>query len=71
MIACQIAYHLFGTPTRFARIRALDYIENAQFFSDDKISVNVFINPESLLTDYFHASVLFPSALEVMDFAGG
>lgn len=71
MIACQIAYHLFGTPTRIARIRALDYIENAQFFSDDKISVNVFINPESLLTDYFHASVLFPSALEVMDFAGG
>ena len=71
MIACQVAYHMFGTPTRIARIRELDYSANQHLFSNDKISVNVFINPENLLTDYLHSAILFPSALEVMDFAEG
>lgn len=71
MIACQIAYNLFKTPTRIARIRELDYSENPELFGDNKISVNVLINPENLLTEYIHSSVLYPSALEVMEFAEG
>ena len=71
MIACQVAYNLFKTPTRIARIRELNYSENPELFTDDKISVNVLINPENLLTEYIHSAVLYPSALEVMDFAAG
>ncbi len=29
MIACQIAYSLFNTPNRIARIRAADYLRDA------------------------------------------
>ena len=71
MIACQVAYHLFNTPTRIARIRRQDYTNLPELFIDDRISVKVFINPESLVTEYIHAAVLFPSALEVMDFTNG
>lgn len=71
LIACQICYHLFNIPTRIARIRELDYFSEKELFCDEKMAVNVMINPEVLLTEYIHSAILYPSALEVMDFANG
>ncbi len=71
MVACQLAYYLFDTPTRIARIRREDYTKHSELFIDGRISVKVLINPESLVTEYIHSAVQFPSALEVMDFANG
>ncbi|MBE8182736.1 MAG: Trk system potassium transporter TrkA [Candidatus Portiera sp.] len=71
LLACQIAYHLFKIPKRIARIREQDYISQAHLFCDTKIAVNVMINPEEQLKEYIHSSILYPSALEVMDFAHG
>ncbi len=71
LLACQIAFHLFKIPKRIARIRAQDYAEHAKMCCDEQIAVSVMINPEELLTEYIHSSILYPSALEVMDFANG
>ena len=48
MMACEVAFTLFRTPTKIARIRAADYTERAALFGVDGLSVDVFINPEQL-----------------------
>jgi len=71
MAACQIAYTLFHTPTKIARIRSLDYLSHPEIFSQDAIPVDVIISPEQIVTDYVRRLIEFPSALQVLDFAGG
>jgi trk system potassium uptake protein TrkA len=71
MAACQIAYTLFHTPTKIARIRSLDYLSHPEIFAQDAIPVDVLISPEQIVTDYIRRLIEFPSALQVLDFAGG
>jgi len=71
MAACQIAYTMFHTPTKIARIRSLDYLSHPEIFAQDAIPVDVIISPEQIVTDYIRRLIEFPSALQVLDFAGG
>jgi trk system potassium uptake protein len=71
MVACQIASTLFRTPTKIARIRSQEYMQHKQLFSPDAIPVDVSISPENLVTEYIHHLIEHPSALQVLDFAGG
>jgi trk system potassium uptake protein TrkA len=71
MAACQIAYTLFHTPTKIARIRAVDYLNHPEIFAQDSIPIDVIISPEQILTDYIRRLIEFPTALQVLDFAGG
>ncbi len=71
MIACQIAYSLFRTPTRIARVRATGYLQHPELFSPDLIPVDVLISPEQLITDYIYRLISNPGTLQVVDFAGG
>jgi len=71
MIACQIAYTLFHTPTKIARLRSAAYQGEAGLFSQEAIPIDVRITPELLVTDYIRRLIEFPGALQVLDFAGG
>jgi trk system potassium uptake protein TrkA len=71
MIACQIAFTLFRTPTRIARIRARELTSCEQLFGPEGIPVDVAISPASLVTDYIEQLIRFPGALQVLDFANG
>jgi trk system potassium uptake protein TrkA len=72
MLACQIAYTLFRTPTRIARIRARELIAaSEQLFGPDRIPVDVAISPATLVTEYIEQLIHFPGALQVLDFADG
>jgi trk/ktr system potassium uptake protein len=71
MLACQIAFTLFRTPTRIARIRARALISREALFGPDGIPVDVAISPSSLVTDYIEQLIRFPGALQVLDFADG
>jgi trk system potassium uptake protein TrkA len=71
MIACQVAYTLFHTPTKIARVRSVDYLRYARLFSQDALPVDVLISPEQLVTDYIERLIEYPGALQVLDFAGG
>jgi trk system potassium uptake protein TrkA len=71
MVACQIAFTLFRTPTRIARIRARELTNRAQLFGPEGIPVDVAISPASLVTDYIEQLIRFPGALQVLDFADG
>ena len=71
MVACQMAYTLFHTPTKIARVRAQEYLDHTKIFSQDALPIDVIISPEQLVTDYIHRLIDNPGALQVLDFADG
>jgi trk system potassium uptake protein TrkA len=71
MVACQVAYSLFRTPTKISRIRSKAYLEQRSLFNNDAIPIDVIISPELLVTRYIHRLIEHPGALQVLDFAGG
>ena len=71
MIACQVAYTLFHTPTKIARIRSAEYMNASEIFSQDAIPIDVGISPEQLVCEYVEQLILYPGASQVLDFAGG
>jgi trk system potassium uptake protein TrkA len=71
IVACEIAHTLFRTPTKIARIRASEYTQREQLFSEGGLSVDVWISPEQLVTEYIARLLSYPGALQVVDFADG
>ncbi|MFZ7142309.1 Trk system potassium transporter TrkA [Avibacterium avium] len=72
MIACQVAYTLFNTPTKIARIRSADYLrEKNKLFQPDVIPIDHIISPEKLVTDEIVRLIDYPGALQVSHFAAG
>jgi trk system potassium uptake protein TrkA len=71
MVACQVAYSLFRTPTKIARVRSIEYLRHPKLFSQEALPVDVIISPEQLVTDYIERLIEYPGALQVLDFAGG
>ena len=62
MVACQVAYSLFNTPNRIARIRSPDYVRDAE---------KHLIAPEQLVIDSIYRLIEYPGALQVVNFAEG
>ena len=71
MVACQIAYTLYHTPTKIGRIRAAEYFNAKKLFQQDAIPVDVRISPEQLVCEYIEQLILYPGALQVLEFANG
>lgn len=71
MTACQVAYTLFNTPTRIARIRSSEYLEYPGLFNREHCPVDVLISPETLVVQYISRLIEYPGALQVLDFADG
>lgn len=74
IIACQVAYSLFHTPTKIARVRAPNYTNpkyKKLLFNDKHMPVDVMITPEQVVTNYIRKLVEQPGALQVLDFADG
>lgn len=71
MMGCQIAYSLFRTPTKIARIRSQYYFDYPQLFCNDHVPVDVCISPEKLVTEHIENLIDYPGATQVLDFADG
>jgi trk system potassium uptake protein TrkA len=71
MIACQVAYTLFHTPTKIARVRSVEYLKHKRLFAQEALPVDVLISPEQLVTEYIQRLIENPGALQVLDFADG
>ena len=71
MAACQVAYTLFRTPKKIARIRSVEFLTHREIFSDESIPIDVIISPEQLVTQHVLHLIEYPGALQVVDFAGG
>ena len=72
LVACQIADAFFSTPTKIARLRAKEYLNNPSLFKmDSGFKVDVVISPEVIVCDHITRLIEFPGALQVLDFADG
>lgn len=71
MVACQVAYTVYHTPTKIARIRSADYMRSKRLFTQEAIPVDVRISPEQLVCEHIEQLILYPGALQVLEFAGG
>ncbi|MBM6550669.1 Trk system potassium transporter TrkA [Marinomonas ostreistagni] len=71
MIACQIAYTLFKTPTKIGRIRSNAYSKYPKIFADTALPMDVRISPEKEVTKHLSRLIRYPGALQVMEFAEG
>lgn len=71
MVACQVAYSMFRTPTKIARIRESAYLTRDGLLGNDHLPVDVVISPEQAVTNYIKRLIQHPGALQVLDFADG
>lgn len=76
MVACQVAYSIFQTPTKIARIRSRAYFTEVGpggrgIFRNEAMPVDHIVNPEELVTNDIRQLIKYPGALQVMDFAEG
>jgi trk system potassium uptake protein len=71
MLACHIAWTLYRTPKKIARVRSADYTERERLFGENGVAVDVWISPEQLVTEYVARLIRYPGALQVLDFADG
>ena len=71
MVACQVAYTVFHTPTKIARVRNHEYLKSADLFASEAMPVDVLISPEQVVTEYIARLISFPGVLQVLDFADG
>jgi trk system potassium uptake protein TrkA len=80
IVACQVAWTLFGTRTKIARIRSRDFTARSDLFVStettvpDKLSgfaVDMYVSPEETVTAYIERLIRYPGALQVVDFADG
>ena len=71
MIACQVAYTLYHTPTKIARIRAQVYLREGKLYANESIPIDHIISPEQLITEHVFRLIEYPGSLQVIDFAKG
>ena len=71
MVACQVAWTLFRTPTKIARVRSQKFLGESKLFGSQGLPIDLLISPEQLVTEYILRLIQHPGSLQVLDFAGG
>jgi len=71
LVACKLAQSVFNVPTRIARLRSRDFLEDDSLLSVDNFAVDFALCPEQVITDYIRRLIEFPEALQVLNFAKG
>ena len=71
LVACKLAHSIFNVPTRIARLRSSEFLDNAVLLADENFAVSYALCPEQVITDYLVKLVEFPEALQVLSFADG
>ena len=71
LVACEVAFTLFRTPTKIARIRAAEYTSRPELFAHRRPVGGRIISPEQLVTEYVERLIHHPGTLQVLDFADG
>ncbi len=69
MMACQVAYTLFHTPHKIARVRSPEYLESGSLFDRKAVPIDELISPHLEVTDHIRRLIYHPTALQVVNFA--
>ena len=71
LVACKVAQTAFNVPTRIARLRSSDFLDDPVLLNADNFAVDYAICPEKDITEYISKLIEFPEALQVMEFGEG
>lgn len=71
LVACKVAQNVFHIPTRIARLRSADFLDDPVLLSPENFAVDYAICPEQDITEYIAKLIEFPEALQVTEFARG
>ncbi len=73
MVACQVAHSLFSVPTKFARVRAQNYLRDEwnDLYSRKNMPIDVIISPEIEIGKAILRRLNTPGAFAVVPFADG
>ena len=71
LVACKVAQNIFHIPTRIARLRSADFLDDPVLLSPENFAVDYAICPEQDITEYIAKLIEFPEALQVLEFARG
>ncbi len=69
LVACKLAHSVFNVPTRIARLRSQEFLDNPTLLCQENFAVSYALCPEQVITDYLLKLVEFPEALQVLSFA--
>ncbi|MEQ6885648.1 Trk system potassium transporter TrkA [Salicola sp. Rm-C-2C1-2] len=74
MVACQVAWTCFRTPTKISRVRTGAYLARPELFDRNKkegFPIDVLISPEQVVTEHITRLIEYPGTLQVLDFSRG
>ena len=73
MVACQVAYSLFGVRRRIARLRHAGYLahESSGFYTTDHLPIDIIISPEIEIAENIIWGLRAPGAFDRVLMAGG
>ena len=73
MVACQVAYSLFGIKRRVARLRHMEYLARdiSGLYSAEHLPVDIIISPEIEIAEGIAWRLRTPGAFEMVPMAGG
>ena len=71
MLICQIAFSLFKTPKKIARIRSQEYLDPkfSQLFNKENLPIDFVISPEIEIAKSIHRKLESPGATDNVPFA--
>ena len=69
MIACQVAYTVFGVSKKIARIRDLEYLNYENLFADESTPIDFTISPDLIVSSYIKKLILFKGTHQVFNFS--
>ena len=68
MVACQVAHSLFATKYKIARVHSPHYHVRDDLYGDMDLPINIFINPERLVSRAIRELIRYNGATEVLSF---
>ena len=67
MIACQVAYTVFGVSKKIARIRDLEYLSYENLFADESTPIDFTISPDLIASSYIKKLISFQGTHQVFN----
>ena len=71
MMACQVAHSLFKVPTKLARVRQTEYVQNEKLCGPDDLPIDLIISPETEAAKAIVKRFQVTAAADAQEFADG
>ena len=69
MIACQVAFTVFGVSKKIARIRDLEYLNYESLFADESTPIDFTISPDLIASNYINKLISHQGTHQIFNFS--